>query len=283
MHWHLIRTGDRISTPYAGQQPNYCYARKQQVKTGLEGKVVLVTGGASGIGRASCMAFAREGAKVVVADIAAEGGEQTENKIRQAGGQALFVQVDVSRASDVEALIKKAVGTFGRLDCAHNNAGIAGPVARMVDYTEQDWDRVLDTNLKSIWLCMKYEIVQMLSQGSGVIVNTASTAGLRGSRFACAYSAGSHGVVGLTKSAALEYVAEAIRINAVCPGIVDTPMIQQHIGDDAKRQAQLKAASPVGRMASPDEIAQAVVWLCSDAASYVTGHALLVDGGRTAQ
>jgi NAD(P)-dependent dehydrogenase (short-subunit alcohol dehydrogenase family) len=253
------------------------------MKTGLEGKVVLVTGGASGIGRASCLAFAAEGARVVVADTAPEGGEETASLARQAGGEAIFVRADVSKSSDVGLLVTKAVEKYGRLDCAHNNAGIPGPMARTADCSEQDWDDTIRVNLKSIWLCMKREIAEMAKQRSGVIVNTASTAGLRGSRFASAYAASSHGVVGLTLSAALEYAADGIRINAVCPGIVDTPMIRRHIGGDAKREAQFKASSPIGRMAAPDEIAQAVVWLCSQGASYLTGHALVVDGGRTAQ
>ena len=253
------------------------------MKTGLEGKVVLVTGGASGIGRASCLAFAREGAKVVVADMALEGGEETASRVRETGGEAIFVRFDVSNTSDVEALVKKTMEAYDRLDCAHNNAGIAGPMARTADCSEQDWDDVIKVNLKGVWLCMKYEIAEMVKQGSGVIVNTASTAGLRGARLASAYAASSHGVVGLTKSAALEYATDGIRINAVCPGIVDTPMIRRHIAGDAKREAQFKAGSPIGKIGTPDEIAQAVVWLCSDGASYVTGQAMVVDGGRTAQ
>jgi NAD(P)-dependent dehydrogenase (short-subunit alcohol dehydrogenase family) len=253
------------------------------MKTGLEGKVVLVTGGASGIGRASCLAFASEGAKVVVADMTVEGGEETASMVRQAGGEAIFVRADVSKASEVEILVTKTVEKYGRLDCAHNNAGISGPMARTADCKEEDWDNVIEVNLKGVWLCMRREIAEMLKQRLGLIVNTASTAGLRGSRFASPYAASSHGVVGLTRSAALEYAADGIRINAVCPGIVDTPMIRRHIAGDAKREAQFEAASPIGRMGLPDEIAQAVVWLCSDAASYLTGHTLVVDGGRTAQ
>lgn len=253
------------------------------MKIGLHGKVVLVTGGASGIGRAACLAFAAEGARVVVADRDLEGGQKTVAIVRDAGGDAIFVRCDVSRAADTEALVKKTVEAFGRLDCAHNNAGIAGATARTADCGEQDWDEVIRVNLKGVWLCMQHEIAQMLKQRSGTIVNTASTAGLRGSRLASAYAASSHGIVGLTKSAALDYATDGIRINAVCPGIVDTPMIQTRIEGDAKREAQFRASSPMGRMATPDEIAQVVVWLCCDAASYVTGHVLIADGGRTAQ
>jgi NAD(P)-dependent dehydrogenase (short-subunit alcohol dehydrogenase family) len=253
------------------------------MKTGLHGKVVLVTGGASGIGRATCLAFAAEQAKVAVADRDAEGAEKTVAMVRETGAEAIFMRCDVSSAGDVEALVKWTLETYGRLDCAHNNAGIAGPMARTADCSEHDWDEVIRVNLKGVWLCMKFEIAQMLKQRSGVIVNTASTAGLRGSRFAGAYAASSHAIVGLTKSAALEYVSEGIRINAVCPGIVDTPMMQRAIAGDTRREAQFKAASPIGRMATPEEIAQAVVWVCSDMASYITGHAMVVDGGRTAQ
>jgi NAD(P)-dependent dehydrogenase (short-subunit alcohol dehydrogenase family) len=254
-----------------------------KMKTGLQGKVALVTGGASGIGRASCLAFAAEGAKVVVADRDLEGGERTVAMVRDAGAEAIFVHCDVSNAADVEALVKKTLEAYGRLDCAHNNAGIAGPMARTADCREQEWDEVIRVNLKGVWLCMGREIPEMVKQRSGVIVNTASTAGLRGSRLASAYAASSHGIVGLTQSAALEYATDGIRINAVCPGIVDTPMIQRHIAGDPKRKAQFEAASPIGRLATPDEIAQAVLWLCSDAASYMTGHILIADGGRTAQ
>ena len=253
------------------------------MKTGLQNKVVLVTGGASGIGRASCLAFAAEGAKVVVADRDLEGGKETVAMMRNTGAETIFMHCDVSNAPDVEALVKRTLETYGRLDCAHNNAGIAGPTARTADYREQDWDEVIKVNLKGVWLCMGREIPEMVKQRSGVIVNTSSTTGLRGSRLASAYATSSHGIVGLTKSAALEYATDGIRINAVCPGIVDTPMIQRHIAGDPKRTAQFNAASPIGRMATPDEIAQTVLWLCSDAASYITGHILIADGGRTAQ
>jgi NAD(P)-dependent dehydrogenase (short-subunit alcohol dehydrogenase family) len=253
------------------------------MKTGLHDKVALVTGGASGIGRASCLVFATEGAKVVVVDRDLEGGEKTVAMVRDTGAEAIFVRCDVSNTGEVEVLVKRTLEAYGRLDCAHNNAGIAGPMVRAADCSEQDWDEVIRVNLKGVWLCMRYQIAQMVKQHSGVIVNTTSTAGLRGSRLASAYAASSHGIVGLTKSAALEYIGEGIRINAVCPGIVDTPMIQRYITGDAKREAQFKTASPIGRMAAPDEIAKTVVWLCSDASSYVSGSVVIVDGGRTAQ
>ncbi len=249
----------------------------------LGGKVALVTGGGSGIGRASALVFAREGAKVVVADVVVEGGEETVTMIRQAGGEAVFVQADVSKATQVETLIRKAVETYDTVHCAHNNAGIAGIMGPTDKCTEENWDMIINTNLKSIWLCMKHEIPEMLKHGAGVIVNTASTAGLVGSPYAPAYAASSHGIVGLTKTAALEYAKTGIRINSVCPGVIRTPMIESHIRSNPEVEARLIAACPVGRMGTPDEVAEVVVWLCSESASFVTGHAMVVDGGRVAQ
>jgi len=249
----------------------------------VTGKVAIVTGGGSGIGRASALAFAREGAKVVVADVVVEGGEETVRLIQHNGGAAIFVKTNVSKAAEVEALVARAVLTYGRLDCAHNNAGIEGPGATTVDYAEESWERVLAINLTGVWLCMKYEIPHMLKQGSGAIVNTASTAGLVGYPRGSAYVASKHGVVGLTKTAALEYAKSGIRVNAVCPGAIDTPMMGRITDHRPQRAARMAAAEPVGRMRQPAEIAEAVVWLCSEAASFVTGHAMAVDGGMTAQ
>jgi len=249
----------------------------------VEGKVALVTGGASGIGRATALTFAREGAKLVVADMNADGGHQTVHMITENGGEATFVQVDVTSASAVEAMISKTVETYGRLDCAHNNAGIAGGLrARTADYPEDRWHQVIAVNLTGVWLCMKYEIPQMLHQGGGTIVNTASAAGLVGTRGTSAYVASKHGVVGLTKTAALEYAQQGIRVNCVCPGAIQTPMTERAWSDPARR-ARVIASEPVGRIGNPEEIAEAVVWLCSDAASFVTGHAMSVDGGFVAQ
>lgn len=248
----------------------------------VAGKVALVTGGGSGIGRASALTFAREGAKVVVADVAVEGGEETVRLIQQRGGEAIFVKADVARAAEVETLVARAVQTYGRLDCAHNNAGIEGAAATIVDYAEDAWERVIAINLKGVWLCMKYEIPHMLKQGGGAIVNTASTAGLVGYRGGSAYVASKHGVVGLTKTAALEYAKAGVRVNAVCPGAIDTPMMGRLTGHRPQRAERMAAAEPVGRMGQPEEIAEAVVWLCSEAASFVTGHAMAVDGGITA-
>jgi NAD(P)-dependent dehydrogenase (short-subunit alcohol dehydrogenase family) len=252
---------------------------------GVEGKVALVTGGASGIGRATALTFAREGAKLIIADMNEDGGQQTVHMITEKGGEAMFVQVDVSQATAVEAMISKTVETYGRLDCAHNNAGIGSrPRAPLHECSEETWDRVLGINLKGVWLCMKYEIIQMLTQGSGTIVNTASIMGLVGSwSGTAAYNASKHGVVGLTKTAALEYATAGIRVNAVCPGYIQTPLIEDALTSNPALEAQIVARHPIGRMGKPEEIAEAVVWLCSDAASFVTGHTMTVDGGYVAQ
>ena len=249
----------------------------------LGGKVALVTGASSGIGRASALAFARAGARVVVADVTVEGGQETVQLIKNAGGEASFVKADVARASEVEALVRHAVAAYGRLDCAHNNAGVEGQAAFTADDTEANWDRVLAVNLKGVWLCLKYEIRQMLTQGGGAIVNTASGAGLIGIRGGGAYVASKHGVVGLTKTAALEYAKSGIRVNAVCPGVIQTPMVERLTRQHPRAAEMMAAAHPLGRTGKPEEIAEAVVWLCSDAASFVTGHAMAVDGGYVAQ
>ena len=249
----------------------------------LEGKVALVTGGSSGIGRATAAAFAREGAKVIVADIMEEGSEETLQMVRTAGCEAVFIKADVTRAVDVEAMVKKAIDTYGRLDCAFNNAGVGGEIASIENVKEENWDRVIAVNLKGVWLCMKYEIPYMLSQGSGAIVNTASVAGLIGFPAQAAYVASKHGVVGLTKSAALDYAKSGIRVNAVCPGVVRTPMIGRRLETKPHREAGYIAMEPIGRLGDPREIAEAVVWLCSDAASFVTGHSMAVDGGLVAR
>jgi NAD(P)-dependent dehydrogenase (short-subunit alcohol dehydrogenase family) len=254
----------------------------------LEGKVALVTGGASGIGRATALTFAREGAKLVVADMNEEGGQQTVHMITEQGGEAIFVRTDVSQAVEVQALISKAVETYGRLDCAHNNAGISGfgiagdGYTLTTEYPEERWHQVIAVNLTGVWLCMKYEIAQMLTQGGGTIVNTASAAGLVGGRGMSAYVASKHGVVGLTKTAALEYAQQGIRVNCVCPGWIQTPMTARGLSDP-EQKAQIVAREPIGRVGTPEEVAETVVWLCSDAASFVTGHAMSVDGGLVAQ
>ena len=251
----------------------------------LDGKVALVTGAASGIGRATALTFAREGAKLVVADMNEDGGQQTVHMMTENGSEAMFVQVDVTSASQIEAMISKTVETYGRLDCSFNNAGTEGTtMVSTIDYKEEDWNRVLSINLTGVWLCMKYEITQMLKQGGGAIVNTASVAGLVGSRGAgSAYAASKHGVVGLTKTAALEYAKQGIRVNCVCPGVIRTPMMERMLTRTPALEQQYLAAEPIGRLGRPEEIAESVVWLCSDAASFVTGHTMTVDGGMVAQ
>lgn len=250
-------------------------------------RVALVTGGGSGIGRASAVAFAREDAKLIVADVDEDGGQETVRMIEAAGGTALFVRADVSQATEVTALVEQAVTTYGRLDCALNNAGIQGDIRQTAECSQENWDRIIATNLTGVWLCMKHEIPHMLNQGGGTIVNTASNFGLVGSNGMPAYSASKHGVLGLTKTAALEYAKSGIRINAVCPGPVQTPLVdkvlaaQPELGDQIIKA--IEAREPVGRMGRPEEIAEAVVWLCSDAASFVTGTAMSVDGGFVTQ
>ncbi len=248
-----------------------------------EGKIVLVTGAGSGIGRATALVFAREGAKVVVADIVVEGGQETVQQIEAAGGEAIFVKADVSQAADVETLIAKTVETYGRLDCAFNNAGIEGGMKLTIDCTKEEFDRTIAVNLTGVWLCMKYEIQQMLSQGSGAIVNTASAAGLVGFPSLPDYVASKHGVVGLTKTAALEYAKSGIRVNAVCPGVIQTPMVERGAQLSPGFDELALSMEPVGRFGQPAEVGEAVVWLCSDAASFVTGHPMAVDGGLVAQ
>lgn len=249
----------------------------------LQDKVALVTGGGSGIGQATSLIFAREGAKVVVSDVNAQGGEETVSKIKESGGEAIFVHADVSQAADVEAMVTQAVGTYGRLDCAFNNAGIGSGGILTHEHDEESWNRVIAVNLTGVWMCMKYEIQHMLSQRGGAIVNTASAAGLVGLRHAAAYAASKHGVVGLTKTAALEYAQQGIRVNCVCPGFVDTPMVQRGIERRPEFKDLAISAEPVGRFAQPSEVGEAVAWLSSDAASFVTGLAMAVDGGLTAQ
>ncbi len=249
----------------------------------LQGKVALVTGAGSGIGRAVALAFAREGAQVAVVDVDEAGARETARRIGEAGGQALALAVDVSVPEAVQRMVEATVERFGRLDCACNNAGIEGARAATADYTEADWDRVMDVNLRGVWLCMKHEIPALLVQG-GAVVNVASILGTVGFASAPAYVAAKHGVVGLTKAAALEYAALGVRVNVVCPAFIETPMLERAgiTSDPAMRQA-VTSLHPIGRMGTSEEVAEAVVWLSSEAASFVTGQALLVDGGYTTQ
>ncbi len=249
----------------------------------FENKVVLVTGGSMGIGQATAIAFAAEGATVIIADVMEEEGMQTLETIEASGGKGEFVKTDVSQAAEVKALIEHIVATYGRLDCAYNNAAVEGEVAFTADSTEENWDRVIDINLKGIWLCTKYEIQQMLKQGGGAIVNCASNASFTGFRGVPAYVASKHGIMGITKTAALEYATENIRVNAVCPGVIHTPMIDRFTGGTEEGRAALIALEPIGRLGRPEEIASAVLWLCSDEASFVIGAGVVVDGGMTIQ
>ena len=247
-------------------------------------KVALVTGASSGIGRATALAFAAKGAKVVLSDVAARGGIETAKEIKQNGGDSIFVKADVSIADEVEMLIDTTVSSYGNLNYAHNNAGIGGSHLLTHEYMEDEWDRIIDINLKSVWLCQKYEIIQMIKQGYGAIVNTASVAGLIADGAGCGYIASKHGVIGLTKKAALEYAKLGIRVNAVCPGVINTPMMDEVFSSNPDTQLQeIESVHPIGRLGIPEEIANAVVWLCSPDASFVTGHSMIVDGGYTAQ
>ncbi|MDP9268094.1 MAG: SDR family oxidoreductase [Acidobacteriota bacterium] len=245
----------------------------------LQGKIAIVTGGTSGIGRDAAILFAKAGAKVVVAGRREAEGKETIEMVRAAGGDGLFVKTDVAKAADVHALVQRTVEKFGRLDIAFNNAGIEGTWVPIVEQSEEDWDRSIDINLKGMWLCLKYEIQQMLKQGSGgAIVNMASVAGLVGAAGAATYCASKHGVMGLTKSAALETARSGIRVNVVCPAVIETPMGERIWGAPEMKKFAL-GLHPIGRLGKPMEVAEAVVWMCSDRASFMTGQSLVLDGG----
>lgn len=246
-------------------------------------KVALITGASSGIGKATALAFAKNGASVVVADVQEDAGRRTAHEIEDARQKSLFVRCDVSSDDEVKNVIKETVDTFGHLDFAFNNAGIEGDKAFTADVQFENWSRIIDVNLRGVWLCMKYEIQQMLKQKHGSIVNCSSIAGLVGFPGIPSYVASKHGVIGLTKTAALEYAKKNIRVNAVCPGVIATPMIDRFVHGEAQIQKQLMEGEPVGRIGQPEEIASAVMWLCSDKASFVTGHPLVIDGGWIAQ
>ena len=250
----------------------------------LKNKVALVTGGSSGIGRAAAQLFAREGAKVVIADIDVEGGEETVRTVRAAGGEVHFVRTDVSKAADVEALIGQTIEIHSRLDCAYNNAGILGDIVSVVDHNEEAWDRTIETNLKGTWLCMKYQIPQMLKQGNGAIVNTTATAGIKGgSPLRAAYAASKAGIVSLSKCAAMENAEFGLRINVICPSHTRSAMLEQFFELRPDLEADFIAQAPMGRIAAAEEVAEGALWLCSDASSFVTGHVLAVEGGFLAR
>ncbi len=249
----------------------------------LKGKIALVTGGSSGIGRAAAQLFSQEGAKVVLADINAEGGEEVAQRITDAGGDAYFVRTDVSKSTEVEALIEKIIERYSRLDCAFNNAGIAEAGSSVANLTEETWNHNIDTNLKGTWLCMKYEIPAMIEQGSGAIVNTTSTAGLLiGSKYRSAYAASKAGIVSLTKTAALEYAEYGLRINVICP-VARTPLLEKFFEINPEAEADFISQIPMGRIADAEEIAEGALWLCSDASSFTTGHVLALEGGSISQ
>ena len=249
----------------------------------LEGKVALVTGGASGIGRATALALAREGARVAVADTAAAEGERVAEEIRKAGGGAFFQRTDVTQEADVAALVKRAVAELGRLDCAVNNAGVTGGGGAVQELPLEVWSRTLAINLTGVFLCMKHELAVMRAQGAGAIVNMASGAGVIAVPGLAAYCASKHGVLGLTKTAAVENARTGVRVNAILPGSTDTPMLQAAMGSDPKLRRIIESSSAAGRLGLPEEIAEAAVWLCSDRASFVSGESMLVDGGAVAR
>jgi NAD(P)-dependent dehydrogenase (short-subunit alcohol dehydrogenase family) len=248
----------------------------------LKDKVVIVTGGSSGLGRAAATTFSQEGAAVVVADVNVVGAEETVKMITAAGGSAFFVKTDVSKADQVEALVKETVLKFGKLNCAFNNAGIEGGAFLTGQYPEEEWDRVISINQKGIMLCMKHEIEQMLVDGGGTILNTSSGAGIRGLAYQSAYSTSKHAIIGLTRTAAVEYAKKGIRVNAICPGFIDTGLTRLVLTKKPHLEEKYKKLVPMGRFGREEEVAEAAVWLLSDASSFITGHALVIDGGASA-
>jgi NAD(P)-dependent dehydrogenase (short-subunit alcohol dehydrogenase family) len=248
----------------------------------IQDAVTIVTGGSSGIGHSAALRFAEEGSNVVVADVDTDDGEETVQEIEEMGGDALFVETDVSDQDDVEAMVETTVDMYGGLDYAFNNAGIEGEASAAHDQPMGNWEQVIDVNLKGVFMGMKAQIPAMLDSGGGAIVNTASIAGVVGFPELSPYVASKHGVIGLTKTAALEYSGEGVRVNAICPGVIDTPMVERS-SEEMDNMDQVIAATPMSRLGAPEEIGDAAVWLCSEDASFVTGEAMVIDGGYTSQ
>jgi NAD(P)-dependent dehydrogenase (short-subunit alcohol dehydrogenase family) len=247
----------------------------------MKEKVAFVTGAGSGIGRATALAFAREGVSVVAADISEKNNTETKKIIESMDGKAIAVTCDVQRVEDIKLALDLCIKNFGRLDFAFNNAGIEQPLKSTAEIEENEWDRIMNINLRGVFLCMKYQIPIMLKQGGGVIVNTSSGAGVKGLKDQAAYCAAKHGIIGLTKSAALDYAAANIRVNAICPGIIETEMMNRFTGNTEEGRKRVIAQEPVGRMGKPEEIAQTVLWMCSDSSAFMIGHSLIMDGGQT--
>ena len=277
--WRQVGLGGRTDNDFS--LLFFLCVRFKPMQYSYSGKVVLVTGAGGGIGRATALAFACEGASLAVCDRDTEAGQETLRLVEAAGAKAIFIQADVTQAAQVQAMVAKCVQHFGRLDCAFNNAGIEEEHLRLADCAEETFDRIMAVNVKGVWLCLKYQLAHMLTQGGGAIVNTASVAGLVGAPKMAAYAASKHAVLGLTKSAAVEYGRKNIRVNAVCPGVIQTAMYDRAVQADPQVAAAIEQLHPVGRIGRPEEVAAVVLWLCSDAASFVTGLAHTVDGGMT--
>jgi NAD(P)-dependent dehydrogenase (short-subunit alcohol dehydrogenase family) len=247
----------------------------------FDGKVAFITGSAGGIGRATALAFAREGAAVVLADLMEADNQQTARLIQEAGGRALAIRCDVTRGESIQTALQQTADSFGRLDIAFNNAGIEQDMKPLAEVTEDEWDRIMAVDVRGVFLCLKHQIPVMQQTGGGAIVNTSSGAGVKGFANQAAYAAAKHAVIGLSRSAALDYAAANVRINVICPGVIDTVMIERVTGGTNEGRDKMIASEPIGRLGTPDEIASAVLWLSSDDASFATGTALIVDGGQT--